>query len=483
MIPNIELNEILNEVLKTSECEWVEWKVNNFKPDEIGEYISAISNSAALHMQHFGYVLWGISDQRVITGTEFDPKKTKIGSQELENWLSTQLSPQVSFQFYSVVKEGKPLVILEIESAKTSPVRFKEIAYIRVGSYKKKLRDHLDKERELWKIFQSIPYDETIIKKNVTESDVLKLLDYQAYYELLHEPIPTKPDAVIHRLVQERFIDVVNSNRYNVTFSGAILFARKITDFPQIARKATRLIVYEKSDRLKAKNSLDGSKGYAVGFQGLLKYITDLLPYNEVIQEGIRTDVPLYPEIALRELIANSLIHQDFSIRGTGPSIEIFSNRIEISNPGKPLISTLRFIDEPPITRNERIADVMRRLGICEERGSGIDKVIASIELFQLPAPEFRATERSTVATLYAPKPFSEMGRDDRIRACYQHAGLMFITNQKMSNSSLRNRFGIKEESYTLASRIIKETIECGLIKQTIVNQSKKSSTYIPFWA
>ena len=84
--------------------------------------------------------------------------------------------------------------------------------------------------------------------------------------------------------------------------------------------------------------------------------------------------------------MANALIHQDFSLTGTGPTVEIFADRIEVTNPGTPLIDTLRFIDEPPQSRNETLAATMRRLNICEERGSGIDKVISQVELYQLPA-------------------------------------------------------------------------------------------------
>ena len=480
---NLDIQRILNELDIKNECEWLEYKINNSKPDEIGEYISALSNSAALHKKNFGFVVWGINNQGEIVGTNFNPFTSKIGNEELENWLSTQLSPQISFQFAVKNIEGKNLVLLRIESAKTSPVKFKESAYIRIGSYKKKLKDHSDKEKELWKIFDKVPFDETIVEDNVPATRLLQLIDYRTYFQLLNEPIPTETETIIHRLLNERFIEKDLSNNYNITFNCAILLAKELKFFPQLVRKAPRLIIYEGCNRLRAKISIDGSKGYAVGFKGLLGYIVNYLPHNEIIREGIRSEVPLYPEIAIRELIANALIHQDFSIRGAGPSIEIFSDRIEISNPGNPLINPLRFIDEPPITRNERIADVMRRLGLCEERGSGIDKVIVVIELFQLPAPDFRATERSTVATLFAPKPFSEMNRDDRIRACYQHTVLMYLTNKKMSNATLRNRFGIKEESHTIISRIIKDTMDSGLIKQTNVNQSKKGSTYDPFWA
>ncbi len=139
----------------------------------------------------------------------------------------------------------------------------------------------------------------------------------------------------------------------------------------------------------------------------------------------------MYPELAVRELVANALIHQDFSLTGTGPMVEVFQDRVEITNPGTPLIDTLRFIDEPPRSRNETLAGIMRRLNICEERGSGIDKVIAEVEFFQLPAPDFQVTANHTRVTLYAPKKLSEMSQEDRIRACYQHTCLCWLEFQR----------------------------------------------------
>lgn len=97
----------------------------------------------------------------------------------------------------------------------------------------------------------------------------------------------------------------------------------------------------------------------------------------------------MYPEIIIRELIPNALIHQDFRISGSGPMLEIFKDRIEIFNLGRPLVDTERFIDSQPRSRNEDLAALMRRINICEERGSGIDKVVAATEQAFLPAPEF----------------------------------------------------------------------------------------------
>jgi ATP-dependent DNA helicase RecG len=191
----------------------------------------------------------------------------------------------------------------------------------------------------------------------------------------------------------------------------------------------------------------------------------------------------MFPEPVIRELVANALIHQDLDLTGTSVHIEIYANRIEIANPGRPVISADRFIDGYR-SRNEQLADLMRRIGICEERGSGVDRVITLVEAFQLPAPDFRVREERTVVTLYAPRPLKDMGRDDRVRACYQHCCLRYVTHQITNNESLRARFKLAESRAEVASRIISDTIEAGLIKPADPDsRSKKFSRYVPYWA
>jgi len=121
--------------------------------------------------------------------------------------------------------------------------------------------------------------------------------------------------------------------------------------------------------------------------------------------------------------------------------VEIFDDRVEITNPGEPLVDTLRFVDTPPKSRNDGVASLMRRFRICEERGSGIDKVISQVELFQLPAPLFEVPEGFTRVVLFAHRPLTEMDKADRIRACYLHACLRYVTRQPMTNASVRERF------------------------------------------
>ena len=175
--------------------------------------------------------------------------------------------------------------------------------------------------------------------------------------------------------------------------------------------------------------------------------------------------------------------HQDFFLTGVSVMIELYSDRIEISNPGLPPISVDRFIDEYR-SRNEKLADFMRRLGICEEKGSGIDKVVEAVEAMQLPAPDFRVGEIRTTAILFAHKKFSEMDKKDKIRACYQHCALLYVHNQRMSNQSLRKRFDLPESKMTTASAVIAMTKEAGLIKSNgEETTSVRYIRYLPFWA
>jgi predicted HTH transcriptional regulator len=264
---------------------------------------------------------------------------------------------------------------------------------------------------------------------------------------------------------------------------GGLLLAKKLEDFPDLVRKAPRVVVYPGTSKLETKLDQPGGKGYAVGFQGLVRFVMSQLPQNEVIEDALRKEVKLVPEVAIRELVANALIHQDFRIGGASMMVEIYSNRIEISNPGEPIVPVERFIDGYQ-SRNERLADLMRRMRICEEKSSGIDKVVHAAEVFQLPAPDFRAGHQRTVVTIYGPKDFEDMDRDDRVRACYQHCALKWVMSERMTNQTLRERFHLPESKTAIVSQIIAAAIEAGAVKaDEAVGGSRKYARYLPFWA
>ena len=478
------LVSLVRELCKvTGESEWVEFKVNVREPEEVGEYISALANSAALVGKAFAYVVWGISDRdHSVVGTSFDPSVARVGNEALENWLLRLLEPRLNFRFFQVPMDGHSVVVLEIERAFRQPVRFRGREYIRVGSYKKKLKDFPERERALWRFFDQTPFEDRIAAERVADDEVLRLLDYPTYFDLLKRPLPENRYGILNALCDDALIRRSDASGWNVTNLGAVLFAKRLEDFRSLQRKAMRVVQYRGSSRVETVRERICEEGYASGFESLIGFIDGLLPSNETIEHGIRTTVTGLPEPAVRELVANALIHQDFFITGTGPMVEIFEGRIEITNPGPPLVDARRFVDSPPKSRNESLASLMRRVGICEERGSGWDKVVSQTERFQLPAPSVEAGSHYTRVVLFGHRPLSGIDRSERVRAIYLHACLKYVNREYVTNSSLRQRFGIQARNSARVSRLLAEAVRDGVIVPDDPTAARKQMRYVPWW-
>ena len=478
-----EIKTIIADVQASPrEGEWVEIKENNANPEEIGEYVSALANGAAYMGQSKGYLVFGMNDTtHAIVGTTFNPKLEKIGNQEIENWIATQLSPRIDFSIHETIIHEKRVVLFIIDSANNTPVKFRGTAYIRVGTYKKNLADHPERERKIWQNTLNSSFETKIALSGISADEVLNFIDYPSVFRLLKMPLPETKTGILEKLTEEKIINKRGAS-FDITNLGAILFASDLNHFSTLSRKAVRVIFYKGNSRIHANKEYVETKGYAVKFYELVDYINSNLPVNEQFGGGLRIDTPTYPPITVREFVANALIHQDFSIGGMSPMVEIFKSRMEITNPGKPLISTLRFIDHAPKSRNEQLAAMLRRMNICEERGSGVDRAIEQCELYQLPAPDFVGEEDFTRVTLFAPQTLRQMNREDKIRACYQHCCLQYIIGEKMTNESLRKRFDISQDNYSIASRIIAETINANLIRLDESSKSRKFAQYIPNW-
>jgi len=323
------------------------------------------------------------------------------------------------------------------------------------------------------------------IAAEVSEDDVSALLDTRAYFRLRNLAFPSALSAVLERFESERFIQQTGG-KWSITNLGAIVLAEDLQKFPpEIYRKTPRFVLYDGVGKTGTKEEFQHQSGYAAGFEALVNFVHSRAPRNRILEETVRAERQMFPKQALRELIANALIHQDFSMTGASVMIEMYADRVEVSSPGKPIIDVDRFIDNYR-SRNERLADVMRRLGVCEEKGSGIDKVIDHAESFQLPAPSFRGDDIRTTATLFAYMDFSAMSKADRIRACYQHCCLRFVFNRQMTNASLRARFGLEDApaGSSIASQIIAATKKARLIKpKHAAGASLRYACYLPFWA
>lgn len=476
---------LVNELRKyPNETPWLEFKHNNYTPDMIGKDISALSNSATLHEKSCAYMLWGIDDTtHEIVGTDYNLQSLKKGNQEIENWLRSLLSKNVDFEFHSVPMNDKTVGVLIIYRATNQTATFEKVDYIRVGSYTKKLNEYPALQAQLWDRIRNSKFEERYAKQDLELTEALRLLDYTVYFDLTGIPQPTSANEIAHYLLEEEILSKQDDGLYAITNLGAILLAKRLSDFSRISRKAIRVVQYSGNNRLNMLKEDVGGKGYIVGFEGLIKYVEALIPSEEVISGAMREQRTAYPILAIREAVANALIHQDFSITGTGPVVEIFQNRIEITNPGIPLVEIARIIDNPPRSRNEKLASLMRRLKMCEELGSGWDKIVLTCELKQLPAPRIELFNDCTRVTLYPEIPFSGIAPEDKLWACYLHACIKQVQGEQLTNASLRTRFGLKESSSGSISRLIKEAVNQKYIKPFDPTTAPRYMKYVPIWA
>lgn len=450
----------------------------------IGKYCSALSNGACIEQRDRGHVVWGVEDEtHEIVGTRFVPETSTVGDQPLTLWLAKALQPSIAFSFRTIQHPQGRVVLLDIPAARQTPVMFNSVAYLRIGQATPKLADYPERHQQLIECLRPYGWEHGVARQFASGDDVLRLLDYAQYFKLSGQSLPDNRAGIFDRLVAERLLLSDVGGRWNITNLGAVLFANRLSDFdPALARKGVRFVVYGGKNRAATvTHRIDEGRGYAVAFESLLGAINGLLPKNEHIGEALRESHPLFPEIAIRELVANALIHQDMTITGAGPQIELFMDRIEISNPGQSLIEQKRMVDHPPRSRNAELASLMRRMNMCEEQGSGLDKVLQAVELYQLPAPLFRTEQRAMQVVLFGPRRFAEMSPEERVWACYWHAVLRFLSGDKMKNASLCQRLGIESRNAAQASTVINRTLNEGLIRYA--DPEHPRAGYVPIWA
>jgi len=468
--PDFHLDALLSARTENEHLEFKEAKTQ-LDWEELFKYCVAFANEGG------GLLVLGITDThpRRVVGTQAFP-----ADEDLRLRVFNTLNIRITTHIFDT--DGKGVLVIDIPPRpRGTPLEYKGAYYMRIGSTlqpmtSERLRAIFSEGKPQHELQDAIT--------GVTAHDVIQLLDTTGYFDLLNQPYPTIRQSVLDRLCTDQIITRERDDHWSITNLGALLFAKRFEAFPSLSNKGIRVIAYHGTDKLSTRYDRTGSRGYAIGFSGLVGFVESLTPTNERLSDSRREEIRPYPTAALRELIANALVHQDISDQGSAVHIEIYADRMEISNPGLPQIDTDRFIDEFR-ARNPSLAGLMRRTGICELKGSGIDRVISEVESHQLPAPDFRVGTHRFTAIMFGPQTFDSMNRTDRVRACYQHCCLMHVTNaSRMTNQSLRERFKLPEDKSATISQVISATMESGKIKPADPNQtSTRYRSYLPYWA
>jgi ATP-dependent DNA helicase RecG len=474
--------ELLDYLLKHHESEFIEFKGSNYHPENIGQLISALANGAVLEQKDDAYLVFGVNDDRQVVGTSFNPDTAKKGNAPIKNWLSTGLSHCGPLEYLTVDHPKGKVVIIVLPRAHAYPVKFFGDEYIRVGESKKKLTEHPELARKLWEEILRISFEDGNASDLLTEDEVFDLLDFDPYYTRRGVKSPSVRQTVVGHMVDEGVL-TRKLGRFFITNLGALLFARNMARFDSLINRGVRVIKYKGNDKTAVERSQDGQKGYALSADSLIDFVMLLLPSEEYLEGGTRRVRQTYSRDMVKELATNMIMHQDFSISGYAPRIEIYGDRMEFTNPGAPMIHVDRFLDSNR-SRNPKLSKLMRFMKLCEERGMGIDIVEAQCEAMYLPSPSITTSEDFTRVVVFDHKTLRQFNSEERVNLVFMHCGLQYIKHASMTNETLRSRFGEGTLSTTVASRWIGEAVEKGMIKPFDPDStSRRQARYIPNWA
>lgn len=459
----------------------VDWKISlSENKDRLIEHLIAFANHS-----NGGYLVFGINNSNANLEPINQEDVAEIVNR-LANLGRDAIEPPLVIDHAVVSFRDVPILFVCIPEQSNKPVHRRgksiEESWIRSGGTTRKASRQDIGSLMLHSVAPR--WEELRASSIMSIEETVEILDIETIAKLLQRPLSAESSELSNWLVAEGIL-IPDGRGYYISNFGAVAAAHKLEQFSTLERKRIRVVRYRGTNKVETIDELLGQRGYASGFERLVNYLKRVLPHSEIIQQSLRQEVSVYPEIALRELIANALIHQDFSVTGAGPMIEIFDDRIEFSNPGSLLPGKRldRLIGTTPQSRNELLASAFRRYRICEERGTGFQKVVQSVELFGLPPILFSPLENSFKVTLYAPRKFTDMSQVERIEACYQHAVLQYLSSQTLTNSTLRERFKLHEKQRNQITNLISDAVLAGRIKRKDAGSGNKFAEYLPYWA
>ena len=458
----------------------LDWKADiTGNRDRLVEHLIAFAN-----YPNGGCLVFGIDNNG--QSVELDNSHVALVSNTLANLGRDAIEPPLALDHAVIEFRGFPVLLVRVEEHGVKPVhrRGKTIEECWIRSNATTRKASRQEVASLMLNSAQPRWEELHASGMMTIEDVQNALDIETLCKLLERPVPGDAAELSRWLVAEGIVSA-QGRGYYITNFGAIAAAKSIATFDSVGRKGVRVIRYRGTNKTAAIDEVAGQRGYAAAFEGLIGYLHQVLPRSEVIEQSLRTQVTLYPDIALREVIANALIHQDFSVSGAGPMIDIYDDRIEVTNPGGLLPGKRldRLIGATPHSRNEKLASSFRRFRICEERGTGFQKIVGAIELFGMPPLRFSELDNAFRVTLFAPRKFVDMSMEERVEAAYQHAVLQHLSSKTLTNTSLRDRFKLHEKYRNQVTNLISSAVVANRLKRADEGGGNKFAEYLPYWA
>ena len=328
------------------------------------------------------------------------------------------------------------------------------------------------------------PPDTSTVITDLTFEEVAAKLDLHTFIDRLFPFAWPDQSQTQLALVQSGVCTTTESGLLSITVAGALMLARDLAIFPALYHATPQVIRYDGADRLNIADRTTFSQGFLLALPRLVDHLTAILPRARSAQSTPTSFAPAVPTDAIRELAANTLIHQDLTARDAHPTIELFPDRIELTNPGPLPMEALRIADATPLPRNPQLSQLAKQLNLTgTTHDAGWLNVIDALDQAKLPAPSIESIGTTTRAALYLPLPYREQSPEARRRACYWHACAQYQHGASATNASIRERFDLPATSAAQVSRLLRNCVTAGILRPAHARSSKRNTSYLPYWA
>ena len=454
------------------ETRGVEFKAaqNSYDIDKLLDYCTAIANTGG------GTLILGVTDesprQACGTGALKDPRRAELLAHQK---LGLDIVVDESMH------EGKRVVVVKI------PPRLPGVPVAHDGRYLTRKGESLVPmaATELMAILgESRPSTLAAISMTAVDvNDLHRYIDMTAFFVLSGTDVPADPMRRASVYAANGFVQAGSGDTWGITMTGALLFAHDLRKFPDVVHRHLRFVRYRGLNKVDASLDREYWRGYALEFDDFLADVRREVPMIEDIGKSRRTNTPLYLDVTIRELVANAMSHQDFDAKPGQIRVELFDNRLEVTNPGTPVVDVKEFV-RVSNPRNVALTAKMREMNMCENRGSGIQRLMSENEIHRRADPEFLVVGGLTKARITGKQNFTSLTLDERIWAVFMHASFRFESGSHMTNATFRERYGLTKARTTLVTNAINATLDVGMIKQyDESSQSRRYAKYVPFWA
>lgn len=393
-----ELTALLDRLrAEPHESEWLEFKANRFEPQALGEYLSALANSACLLGKPRAYLVFGIEDgSHTVVGTTFDPQAEKgSGNQLLPLWLSLGLHPNTGFEIHPFIYHGQRVVLFEIHPAFDQPVKFYSKAYIRDGSSKTELARYPEKQRQIWQ--RRVDWSAQVCERaTLSDLDPAAILKARTEYKT---KFPSKA-AQVNDWDDATFLNKTKLSIHGAVTNAALLLLGLPESSSLLSPAVARISWLLKNDRNEDQDYEHFEPPFLLNVDKVLARIRNLTVRELPSGTLFPMEMSQYDPWVIREALHNCIAHQDYGLRGRIQVVET-PQGLTLTNVGGFLPGRVEIVIEQDapleIYRNPFLAEAMVNLNMIDTQGGGIKRMFQAQRRRFFPMPDYDLSQPERV--------------------------------------------------------------------------------------